>query len=153
MYDVSVLKTPSECRTVMARAKAKGLDDFYQEVFRRYCDLVGNQHDDPSAPLVRDFYETLAAYEQLLTEKNGSTTAASRTRQKIANKGVHQPLIEWTRGKTETNGFLLLVGKGLPEYTGEYLVVRYRDRFPEDVVELAKARLVGHAIKLPVSDQ
>jgi hypothetical protein len=99
---------------------------------------------------VRDFHETLAAYEQLLTEKNGSNTPAARTRQKIANKGVHQSLVEWTRGKTETNGFVLLVEKGLPEYTGEYLVVKYRDRFPEDVVELAKDRLSKHNIPIPI---
>ena len=93
MYDVSKLKTQNECRTVMARAKARGLDDVYKAAFRRYCVLVGNANDDPTDPLVRDFYETLGAYEQLLTEKNGSTTIASRTRQKIANKGVHQSLI------------------------------------------------------------
>ncbi len=38
-----------------------------------------NANDDPTDPLVREFYETLGAYEQLLTEKNGSTTIASRT--------------------------------------------------------------------------
>ena len=115
----------------------------------RFGTLVGNANDDPSDPLVRDFYETLAAYEQLLTEKNGRTTAASRTRQKIDNKGVHQSLIEWTRGKAETNGFKLLVEKGLSEYTGEYLVLRYANRFPEDVVALARSRLVAHGITIP----
>jgi hypothetical protein len=146
MYDVSKLVTPDDCRTVMARAKERGLLDVYTAVFKRYCALVGNANDDPSDPLVRDFYETLAAYEQLLTEKNGSTTIASRTRQKIANKGVHQSLIEWTRGKTETNGFALLVDAGLPEYTGEYLVTKYADRFPSDVVALARNRLQKHDI-------
>jgi hypothetical protein len=111
--------------------------------------LIGTENDDPSDPLVGDFYETLAAYEQLLTEKNGRNTAASRTRQKIDNKGVHQNLIEWTRGKVETNGFKLLVEKGLPEYTGEYLVVRYADRFPQDVVILARNRLTAHGITVP----
>lgn len=150
MYDVAKLRTADECRTVMARARAKGLDEVYQQVFRRYCALVGTAFDDPSDPLVADFYETLAAYEQLLTEKNGSTTRASRTRQKIANKGVHQSLIEWTRGKVETNGFKLLTDKGLPEYTGEYLVARYADRFPEDVVRLARERLTKHGIAGPL---
>jgi hypothetical protein len=149
MYDVSKLKTPEDCRTVLQRAREKNLSDVYNAVFRRFCELVGTENDDPSDPLVRDFYETLAAYEQLLTEKNGRTTAASRTRQKIDNKGVHQSLIEWTRGKAETNGFKLLVEKGLPEFTGEYLVVRYADRFPNDVVELALKRLTGHGIKIP----
>lgn len=147
MYDISKLKTPQECRTVMGRAKERGNDDVYRAVFKRYCALVGNEYDDPSDPLVRDFYETLGAYEQLLTEKNGSTTAASRTRQKIANKGVHQSLIEWTRGKTETNGFALLVAAELPEYTGEYLVTKYATRFPDDVVEMARSRLAKHGIK------
>ena len=149
MYDVSKLKTPEDCRTVLQRAREKNLSDVYNAVFRRFCELVGTENDDPSDPLVHDFYETLAAYEQLLTEKNGRTTAASRTRQKIDNKGIHQSLIEWTRGKAETNGFKLLVEKGLPEFTGEYLVVRYADRFPNDVVELARKRLMEHGIKIP----
>jgi hypothetical protein len=109
--------------------------------------LVGSENDDPADPLVRDFYETLAAYEQLLTEKNGRNTAASRTRQKITNKGVHQSLIEWTRGKAETNGFILLVEAGLPEFTGEYLVTKYENRFPHDVVTLARERLLKHKIE------
>ena len=146
MYDVSKLTTLSECRTVMARAKDRGLHDVYNAVFKRYCALVGNANDDPSDPLIRDFFETLAAYEQLLTEKNGSTTAASRTRQKIANKGVHRSLIEWTRGKVETNGFVLLIEAGLPEFTGEYLVTKYADRFPDDVVALARDRLSKHNV-------
>jgi hypothetical protein len=149
MYDVSKLKTPDDCRTVMQRARDRDLSDVYNAAFKRFCELIGNANDDPSDPLVRDFYETLAAYEQLLTEKNGRTTAASRTRQKIDNKGVHQSLIEWTRGKAETNGFKLLVEKGLPEYTGEYLVLRYANRFPEDVVVLARSRLASHGITIP----
>ena len=149
MYDVSKLKTPEDCRIVMQRAQERGHEDFYKKVFRRYCELAGSAHEDPSDPLIRDFYETLAAYEQLLTEKNGRTTPASRTRQKIANKGVHQSLVEWTRGKIETNGFKLLVGKGLAEYTGEYLVVKFQDRFPPDVVDLARKRLKEYDIEEP----
>lgn len=149
MYDAMLLKTPAECRTVMERAKQQGLDDFYRQVFRRYCELVGNENDDPNDPLVRDFYVTLAAYEQLLTEKHGKNTPATRTRQKIKNKGVYQSLVEWTRGKTETNGFVLLTEQDMPEYTGEYIVARYRDRFPSDVVDLAVDRLTKHGIGLP----
>lgn len=149
MFDASKLTTPEGCRTVMQRARDRNLPDVYNAAFRRFCQLVGKENDDPSDPLVRDFYETLAAYEQLLTEKNGRNTPASRTRQKIDNKGVHKSLIEWTRGKVETEGFKLLVEKDLPEYTGEYLVVRYASRFPDDVVTLARRRLAAHGIKVP----
>src|SRR5271165_1543701 len=119
MYDTKKLKTVAECRVVLDRARARRMDDVYEAVFRRLCELVGSEYDDPDDTLVRDFYETLAAYEQLLTEKNGKNTPASRTRQKLKNKGVYQSLIEWTRGKVETNGFALLIDAGRPEYTGE----------------------------------
>jgi len=99
--------------------------------------------------MIRDFHETLAAYEQILSEKNGKPTRASRTRQKITNKGVHKSLAEWTKGKEETNGFKLLVEAGMPEYTGEHLVLRYASRFPEDIVALARERLTSHGIEVP----
>ncbi|HEY4995311.1 MAG TPA: hypothetical protein VII21_03350, partial [Aestuariivirga sp.] len=120
MYDPAKLKTLDECRIVLKRAREQNKQDFYTAVFQRMCELVGFENDDPNDPLVHDFFETLAAYEQLLTEKNGRNTAASRTRQKIANKGVHQSLVEWTRGHSVTNGFTLLVESGMPQFTGEY---------------------------------
>ncbi len=74
MYDPAKLKTPADCRIVMERARERGLDDVYSAVFRRLCELSGLAHDDPNDPMVRDFYRVLAAYEQLLTEKNKRTT-------------------------------------------------------------------------------
>jgi hypothetical protein len=149
MYDLKKLKTVADCRRVMARAKEQGREDIYVRVFKLQCELAGHENDDPNDPLIRDFHETLAAYEQLLSEKNHSNTPATRTRQKLANKGIYQSLVEWTRGKVETNGFKLLVEAGLPEYTAEYLVARYADRFPPEVVELARERLRRHEIALP----
>jgi hypothetical protein len=134
---------------VLDRARAQKRNDVYATVFHRMCQLVGSENDDPDDSLVRDFYETLAAYEQLLTEKNGRNTIATRTRQKLENKGVHLSLVEWTRGKIETNGFTLLIDAGMPEYTGEYLVTRYATRFPPDVVQLARERLLTHDVRLP----
>ena len=92
-------------------------------------------------PLERDFYDVLNAYEELLTEKNGRTTKANRTRQKLKNKGVAQCLIDWALGPP-TDGFRLLTEKGLSELTAEYLVVKHESRFPPEVVESAKRRLL-----------
>lgn len=149
MYDPAVLKTVEDCRTVMARAKERGLDQVYEAVFRRSCEIAGRNMDDPRDPLIRAFHETLTAYEQLLTEKNGRNTSASRTRMKIDNKGVEQSLIDWTRSNSETMGLNLLVERGMPEYTGEYLVARFASRFPKDVVEKAHSRLHQHDITVP----
>jgi hypothetical protein len=59
MYDVSKLRTPQECRTVLQRARQQNLSEVYNTVFRRLCGLVGSENHDPADPLVRDFHETL----------------------------------------------------------------------------------------------
>ena len=83
MKAISEYTDREELRGLMANAKRLRRDDIWQEAFRRLCALEGLDQTDP---LHRDFYQTLAAYEQLLTEKNHRTTRASRTRQKLKNK-------------------------------------------------------------------
>jgi hypothetical protein len=131
---------PEKLKTMMANAKRVGNDEIWPRAFRRLCALEGlNQAD----PLHRDFYETLAAYEQLLTQKNGRTTKASRTRQKLKKKGVVQCLEDWAVSKAPTEGFELLVKQGFVELTGEHLVLKYQDRFSPTAVAAAKLRLSG----------
>ncbi len=124
-------------RSLMENARRLGREDVYWLAFRRLCSLEGMNLSDA---LERDFYDVLNAYEELLTEKNGRTTKANRTRQKLKNKGVAQCLIDWALGPP-TDGFKLLVDKGLAELTAEYLVVKYESRFPPKAVAAAKERL------------
>jgi len=124
-------------RNLMGNARRLGREDAYWLAFRRLCALEGMRLDDP---LERDFYDVLNAYEELLTEKNGRTTKANRTRQKLRNKGLKQCLIDWALGPP-TDGFKLLIEKGLAELTAEHLVVKYESRFPSPVVAAARARL------------
>src|SRR5215212_5175593 len=115
MYDVEkALKTPEQCQTVMQRALAKQETELYAAAFRRYCKLSGAAHDDPSDPLVRAAFEAVAAYEQTLFDKHGRRVAASRTRQKISKKGVHQSLLEWSKLRGNRPGFHALIEAGLP---------------------------------------
>jgi hypothetical protein len=124
-------------RNLMQNAKRLKRGEVWQKAFRRLCELEGSNQADP---LHRDFYATLRAYEELLTEKNGRTTRA-RTRQKLRNKGVIQCLEDWATSSGPTEGFNLLINSGLSELTGEYLVIKYADRFSESAVAAAKARL------------
>lgn len=142
---IARMTDPAGLRNLMANARRLDREDVYLNAFRRLSELEGL---DLSDPLERDFYQVLNAYEQLLTEKNGRTTKASRTRQKMKNKGVMQCLIDWSVGNA-TGGFQLLADKGLPELTAEYLVVKYKDRFDDHVVESAKAKLVEVGATLP----
>jgi hypothetical protein len=141
-YDIDkALKTPEECKVVMERALAQGNRDLYAAVFRRFCKLSGATHDDPSDPLVRATFEAIAAYEQTLQEKHAKNVKATRTRQKIAKKGVYQSLLEWSELHGNRPGFRSLIEAGLPEFTFEAVVVRFADRFPPDVVASCRETL------------
>lgn len=138
---ISSYTDAKQLQVLMKNAKQLGRNDVYFEALRRRCELIGLNYDDP---LERDFHSMLTAYEELLTEKNQRRTAASRTRQKLKNKGVVECLEDWARGHTETDGFRLLTAAGLTELTGEYLVTKYPERFTAEAVRRAKERLSRH---------
>ena len=129
-------------RNLMKNARRLEQEDVYWLAFKQLCTLEGMNLEDP---LERDFYGMLNAYEELLTLKNGRTTKATRTRQKLANKGIKQCLIDWALGQP-TEGFKLLNEKGLSDRTAEHLVVQYKDQFPLEAVEAAKKRLSEYGV-------
>ena len=143
---VSDYTTASELRSLMDNAKRLGRQDVWNDAFRRLCHLQGL---DQSDPLHCAFYQTLAAYEQLLTEKNGRNTPASRTRQKLRNKGVVQCLEDWAVSRVPTDGYNLLIQQGMPELTGEYIVLRYPNRFSERAQVAARDRLSKSGVAPP----
>ena len=145
---IAQLRTAEECRGLMVNADRLGNAEVHRLAFQRLCVLAGEDLEDGGA-LQRDFAEVLAAYEELLTQKNGRKTRATRTRLKLKNKGLHQCLIDWSTSPETSTGFDILAERGLGELTGEYLVVKYADEFDTKVVTAAKKRLKKHDIALP----
>ena len=137
MRSIAEYNDPVELRQLMKNAERLGNEQIYWEAFSRLCLVSGR--DDPD-PLVRDFYSTLTAYEELLSLKNKKKTLANRTRQKLARKGVVQCLEDWASQRT-SEGLELLVSKGLFELTGEYLVLKYANRFSSKAVATARRKL------------
>lgn len=137
---ISGYTDPAALRTLMTNAKRLGRDDIWREAFRKLCSLEGAEQTEP---LHRDFHETLAAYEYLLSQKNGRATRASRTRLKLKSKGVIQCLEDWVTSKAPTEGYELLMANGLAEMTGESLVLKYPAQFSEAAVAAAKARMAA----------
>lgn len=127
----------ADLRTLMVNAKRLGRDDVWRDAFRRFCALEGADQTDP---LHRGFFEMLAAYEHLLSERDARARRASPIRLRARNKGVVHCLEEWTTSKTPTEGYALLTEKGFPEFTGEQLVLKYADQFSPAAVAAAKAR-------------
>lgn len=139
---------PGQLRTLMQNARRMGREDIWRQAFDQLCSLEGAGLADP---LERAFYRTLAAYEELLTEKNRRVTRASRTRLKLKSKGVVQCLEDWARSKEAPESFGLLVANGMVELTGEQLVLTYPDRFSAEAVAGATARLATLTRAVPAN--
>lgn len=145
---ISSYTDPEQLRTLMQNAKRMGRDDIWRQAFDQLCSLEGADKEDP---LERAFYRTLAAYEQLLTQKNGRATRASRTRLKLKSKGVVACLEDWAKSKEPPESFELLAANGMVELTGEQLVLTHPDRFSAEAVAGATARLATLTQAAPAS--
>lgn len=138
--DLKKLSDETALRTFMGNAKRLKRDDLFWAAFERLCNVQARPHADP---VVTDFWKAIAALEELLFIEHGRRLKAMRTRKKVKEQGEEKCLIDWVLGKQETKGFRMLVEAGLSDLTGESIVVRHADRFPEHVVQAARVRLVG----------
>ena len=145
---ISSYTDPEHLRTLMQNAKRMGREDIWRQAFDQLCSLEGATQTEP---LDRAFYSTLAAYEQLLTQKNRRATRASRTRLKLKGKGVVACLEDWAKSKEAPESFELLVANGMVEMTGEQLVLTYPDKFTPEAVAGATARLAALPKEAPAS--
>ncbi|WP_210211160.1 hypothetical protein [Borborobacter arsenicus] len=93
-----------------------------------------------------DFWQTIYAFEHVLSEERGKTTRLAHTRQKVARVGVTQTLQGWTTNST--NGFAMLLERNMPELTGEAIVLRHEGQFDVEVVAATRRRLVGAGIDI-----
>lgn len=131
---------PAQLKTMIANAKAKGEDEIALAAFRR---LVLVSPSETPGTVEHDMWQTIFAFEHLLKEERGKTTLLARTRQKISRVGVIQTLKDWADAKQETEGFRMLLERGLPELTGEAIVLRHPQLFPHRAIDAARARLTA----------
>lgn len=124
-------------RKIMVNAYRIGDTEYAERAKRRVWEL--NKVGDTE--LEQRFGEVIAAYEAFLTERNDRKTRATRTWQKVRNKGVKQAIIEWVTSKQERQGFIDLVEAGYGEFTIEALVVAMPQEFEAYVVMAAQKRL------------
>ena len=131
-----------DLRKIIVNAKLQGDIDYENRAKRQLWRL----HAIGETELERRFGEVMAAYETFLTEKNQRTTHATRTWQKVKNKGVKQALNDWALSKNATSGFISLIEAGLSDVTAEHLILSMPDEFEPKVVEAARKRLKDHGV-------
>jgi hypothetical protein len=140
---IAKCEDPAQLRTMIANAKARGEAEVALAAFRRL--LLVSPSEAPGT-VEHDMWQTIFAFEHLLKEERGKTTLLARTRQKINRVGVIETLKDWAAAKQETEGFCMLLDRGLPELTGEAIVLRHPQLFPRAAVDAARARLVAAAV-------
>ena len=140
---VSSCEDPEQLRIVVENARKRGGTDLADAAFRRLVTVLPSEQP---GTVEHDFWRTVYTFEHVLTEERGRSTRLTRTRQKVGRVGVHQTLIDWALGKNETEGFAMLLERGLPELAGEAIVLRHRDGFESEVVSAAQARLEAAGI-------
>ena len=143
LRQIPQMTDPKALRTLMSNANAKGSAAVYNAAFRRLAELVPGE---APGTLEHDFWQTTLAYEQLLTEMNGKTTRANYLRRKVARVGVLQTMEDLALAKGQSDGFALLVERGLPELTAEAIVLKHSENFSEAAVNASRKRLEKVAV-------
>lgn len=144
--DPSTMDDPVKIRQLMTNADARGAEALVAACSRRLYELGGINVDDP---VERRLWQAVAAYEETLRKKHGKAQKASYTRRKIAAKGAIVTLADWASDSKMTEGFKALVESGMAEFTGEFVVVEFADRFDPAVVAAARRRLAEYGVQLP----
>lgn len=127
-----------QLRRLRDNAQRVGATSVADAAFRRLLEILPEQ---TPGSIEHDFWKTIHAFEEILRDERGKTVRLSRTRQKIDRVGVKQTLIDFATSKAPTDGFNMLIERGLPELTGEALVLKHGACFDPEVQAAAKQRL------------
>lgn len=112
------------------------------ELFRRR----GSDYTDP---VIAGCWGAIALLDRCRYEKTGKRLKAQYSLRSIQNNGEIAFMTYCALGKSQGTGFVLLVEAGLGQCTVEYIVATNSDRFPQDAVAAARARLIEHGVELP----
>lgn len=123
-------------------AEREGATDVADAARRRYIEVEASTNvDNSSDPLVIDFWKSIAPLEFALTGERGKTIRLSRTRQKITRVGVQKTLSDLTLQSAPSEGYFLLRDRDMLDLSAKAVVLRFSDRFGEEVLQAARARL------------
>ena len=139
--------TKNDCLIYMNRYRL--IDHkLYMLAFKKACEISAEKHKHPLDPLIGEFWGTVEAYTILLYEKHKRHIKPNRSLQKIKNLGERGAMSSWMDSKDAREGFYNLIEREMPEYTSEYLTIRYKNiadqfghKFTSDQISTAEERL------------
>ncbi len=137
---VKKLKTPADCEKFAKNAKALGYGDLVLQANRRAIGLRAEAYG-AATDAERECLEAIYAYEEILSEKNGRRTRASRTWQAIKVRGILDAVERIVDRPDGTAGFTALQEVGLENFAFEAVVLKHKDLFSESAVKRSRERM------------
>lgn len=125
-------------KSLIGNAKRLGEKHVEDLAFKRLIEILPSE--EPGT-VEHDFWKTIHAFEHALTEERSKTTRLQRTRQKVSRVGEVQTLKDWALSTNKTDGFEMLIERGMPELTGEAIVLRHPSDFDEATRHSAMTKL------------
>lgn len=147
-----ILEIIAECddeeklRNWIANASREGVEEVEDAARRRLIEVRSvKEIDDLNDPIVLDFWKSITALEHELSEERGKTIRLSRTRQKIARVGVEKTLNDLALQAQPSEGYHLLEARDMLDLSAEAVVLRFPERFKQNVLAAARQRLASKA--------
>ncbi len=136
---VSRLKTSEDCESFAKNVEAKH-PDLALQARRRAVELRAVAHGAETVA-EREALEAMYAVEEVISQRNGKKTRASRTWQSIQRHGILQTAECVVSRSKPTDCYEALVEMGMDDFTFEAVVLCHETLFQPETIERAKARL------------
>lgn len=137
---VETADDPAALSAMMANAARLGAPAVRDAAFRRY--VLVSAEGEPGT-VAHDFWSAIHALEKTLSEERGKTTRLSRTRQKLARDGAVKTVSDLATAAQPSEGFAMLVDRGMDDLTAEAVALRHAADFAPEVLDAARARLAA----------
>jgi hypothetical protein len=134
------LDTVKKCENFAKNAAERDRPDLAQEALQRAVELRADKHKATTAA-EKEALQAIYAYEELLTNKNGRRTRATRTWQMIDRHGILKAVERAVNRSVEPQGYTMLKEMGLEEYAFEAVILRHPEVFSAKAIEVSRERL------------
>lgn len=141
---VKTCDDPKRLRTIAENADRNAAGDLARAARLRLYSVLPSE--EPGT-LGHEVWQSIYALEDTLKQERGKTVLLSRTRQKIQRVGEQGCVADLVTG-SESEGFRMLLDRAMLDLTFEAVALRFPDRFSDQVLKSARARLakVGYAV-------
>jgi len=129
------LKTPEDCNNFINKATM-----LIQQARHRSIELRVLGHKN-NKPVENELLAAIYAYEDILSDKNGKKTYASRTWQMVKRNGLIIAAEKAVNRNIDPMGYKMLANNGMQHLTFEAVIAKHPEHFSTEAVKKAKKRL------------